>query len=110
MFHRTVTSPNIQAGPLTCNLTDPESLQNRLIECFPDYDTELNGWLSRENIFSIFNDACRQNDLPNCKRENLDDIIKMLDDDGNGQIEYYELAQNIEQLAELISMPLKGRV
>lgn len=63
---------------------------------FEQYDTDKSGYLERDELKLIFDGICSQKKLTHCDQWKIDYIISLIDDDGNGKIDFDEFMYNYQ--------------
>jgi hypothetical protein len=58
----------------------------------------------------MFNFICRQNGFPLAKDHDIEEVIEILDENGDNEIQLEELMENLNKFIELVSMPSKVRI
>lgn len=93
--------------PILCQPDD--EIINFIKKKFRDYDDDDSGYLERNELRMIFDGICEQMKLQNCEAWRVDYIISIIDDDGNGKIDFDEFMYNYNTLyCELEKNPPLG--
>merc|ERR1712111_42639 len=72
-------------------------LETIVKKAFELYDTDKSGFLEREEIKKLLNDACAELGAPAITDAQLDEVIKTVDDNGDGN----SLSMNFSRLLDL---------
>ena len=83
-------------------MSDPNKmrLEDIVRKAFDLYDTDKSGYLEREEIKKLLNDACAELGAPTITDAQLDEVIKTVDDNGDGKFSYEELLKVIGPILE----------
>ena len=66
-------------------------LKDIVKKAFDLYDEDKSGFLEREEIKKLLNDACGELGAPPITDQQLDEVIKTVDDNGDGKFSFEEL-------------------
>ena len=66
-------------------------LKDIVRKAFDLYDADKSGYLEREEIKKLLNDACGELGAPPITDQQLDEVIKTVDDNGDGKFSFEEL-------------------
>merc|ERR1712062_118837 len=69
-------------------------------KAFELYDADNSGYLEREEIKKLLNDACGELGAPPITDAQLDEVIKTVDDNGDGKFSFEELYKVIGPILE----------
>jgi Ca2+-binding EF-hand superfamily protein len=71
-----------------------------LQQAFVVYDVDKSGFLERPEIKKLLNDACTGLGAPPITDSLLDEVIKTVDDNGDGKFSFNELFKVLGQIIE----------
>ena len=77
-----------------------EELKTIVEKAFKLYDADESGFLEREEIKKLLNDACGELGAPPITDAQLDEVIKTVDDNGDGKFSFDELFKVIGPILE----------
>merc|ERR1711862_185631 len=79
-------------------LTMPSKAELETIvkKAFELYDTDKSGFLDREEIKKLLNDACAELGAPAITDAQLDEVIKTVDDNGDGKFSFDESSRSLD--------------
>ena len=74
-------------------MSNEEELKLRDIvqKAFDLYDADKSGFLEKDEIKKLLNDACGELGAPPITDQQLDEVIKTVDDNGDGKFSFEEL-------------------
>ena len=74
-------------------MSNEEELKLRDIvqKAFDLYDADKSGFLEKDEIKKLLNDACSELGAPPITDQQLDEVIKTVDDNGDGKFSFEEL-------------------
>ena len=74
-------------------MANEEELKLRDIvqKAFDLYDADKSGFLEKDEIKKLLNDACGELGAPPITDQQLDEVIKTVDDNGDGKFSFEEL-------------------
>ena len=75
-------------------------IETKVQKAFELYDTDKSGFLEREEIRKLLNDACAELGAPAITDEQLDEVITTSDEDGNKKFSFIELFKVIGPILE----------
>ena len=76
-------------------ISEPGEEQEKVIRAeFEDYDFDDAGYLEVETLMPLFNKICDRVGLPNCQKWQVDYIINLMDNNGDGKLSQEELISN----------------
>merc|ERR1712118_158267 len=75
-------------------------LETIVKKAFELYDTDKSGYLEREEIKKLLNDACGELGAPAITDAQLDEVIKTVDDNNDGKFSFEELFKVIGPILE----------
>merc|ERR1711990_530544 len=75
-------------------------LETIVQKAFELYDTDKSGFLERDEIKKLLNDACAELGAPAITDAQLDEVIKTVDDNGDGKFSFDELFKVIGPILE----------
>ena len=72
--------------------TEEETKLREIVQkAFDLYDADKSGYLEKEEIKKLLNDACGELGAPPITDQQLDEVIKTVDDNGDGKFSFDEL-------------------
>ena len=77
-----------------------EQLKDIVGKAFDLYDADKSGYLERDEIKKLLNDACAELGAPAITDSQLDEVIKTVDDNGDGKFSFEELFKVIGPILE----------
>ena len=81
-------------------MPNEEELKTIVEKAFKLYDADESGFLEREEIKKLLNDACGELGAPAITDTQLDEVIKTVDDNGDGKFSFDELFKVIGPILE----------
>lgn len=82
-----------------------EAFKGLVTQTFNTYDLNSKGYLVKNEIQLLLEDICLDLNIEQVNEYQLNKIMKILDDDGNGTIEFEELCENIEKVSFILKLP-----
>ena len=83
-------------------LQEPEMLEKVILNAFQKLDMDKSGYLELNEIEEVFLNISSEMLIEEPSEEELDEIVKCMDINGNGRMSYKEFYSMIRQLLELI--------
>ena len=77
-----------------------DDLKDIVHKAFDLYDADKSGFLERDEIKKLLNDACAELGAPAITDAQLDEVIKTVDDNGDGVFSFDELFKVIGPILE----------
>merc|ERR1711988_2028783 len=71
-------------------------LETIVKKAFELYDTDKSGFLEREEIKKLLNDACAELGAPAITDAQLDEVIKTVDDNGDGKFSFEDSSRLLD--------------
>ena len=80
--------------------TSDEQIKEIIRKAFQAYDEDCSGLLERQEIRRLLDDACMEFGAPMVSEEHLDNIINVVDVNGDGVFSVDELTELIQPILE----------
>ena len=80
--------------------TADEQIKEIIRKAFQAYDEDCSGFLERQEIRRLLDDACMEFGTPMVSDEHLDNIIEAVDDNGDGMFSTDELTELFQPILE----------
>jgi Ca2+-binding EF-hand superfamily protein len=78
------------------------SLELVIKKLFITYDTDNSGALDREELSNLLNDMCQHLGLEECGQREMAKIILIVDESGDGEVDFPELVHHVGRVVEAL--------
>lgn len=81
---------------------DYDKLKKIVKRVFQMYDIDASGNLNQDEFEKLLNDICFALELPKLNQTQLFKILKLMDNDGDGEISYNELIESVGPINDIL--------